>query len=206
MTSKMRDVTLIKYLIQANQFRHKKNYQQAIAVYAELIKQFGETVDLARAIAYCYFNLGFYENQERERNFQLAIDWAKKAIGLAPNNGQLHVDLGDFYALGTLDYSSAILEYKTAIELDPNNTRALMGAASLYGLPDDVVTLNETITWLDTATRLEPNNPLPHFRLGMFLLDSSQYENAKREFIATLLCPIPLDAGLAETIKNKIET
>lgn len=202
MIGKAQDNPLIDSLIQANQLRYQKEYLQAIEVYVEAIRKYKETSELARTIAHCHFNLGFYENQESEKNFQLATDWMKKAINLMPNSSQLFAELAEFFALGTLDYPSAISEYKTAIALNPNNIRALVGAASLYGLPEEVVSLEEAIDWLTSASRLDPNNPNLHLRLGMLLLESNQVDNAKKEFEAALLCPLALDTNLAETIKK----
>jgi cytochrome c-type biogenesis protein CcmH/NrfG len=81
----------------------------------------------------------------------MAVTWAKKAINLAPANSQFHDILGEVQSLGTLEYQEAAQAYRRSIELDPNNLLALVGGAALFGVPEDVVTLDEEIKWLEKA-------------------------------------------------------
>lgn len=191
---------LIELLIQANQLRQKREYRQALKIYHDVIEQFGETADTAQTLAHCYFQLGFYESDDASSIYQLAITWIKKAITLSPTNSRLHVDLGEFHSLGTLEYQEAAQEYKAAIELDPNNVRALVGGAALYGLPEEVVTLNEAIAWLERVVQLEPNDPNYHFRLGTLYHQANHLSGSESEWLKALLCPRPLDTSPAQTI------
>lgn len=192
-------ITLLK---KANKLRLKKEYKAAIETYADIIKQFGESVELAVLVASCYFVLGFYSPQESDQNFEHAIRWMEKAVRLSPSNARLHADLAQYYWLGMLDYERALEEYRRALELNPNEVRALVGAAALYGVPEEVVTLDEAINWLERATQLEPDEPRYHFRLGEFYQKAARPLDAEREWIKSLLCPEPLPSGSDQVIQS----
>lgn len=190
----------LKPLLQANQLRQKREYRLALEIYHQVIGQFGETDVLDQTLAHCYFELGLYESDES--GFKYAIVWMKKAIALTPENSQLHADLGQFHALGTLEYKEAANEYKVAIEIDPNNEKALVGGAALYGVPEEVVTLDEAINWLERVVRIAPNDPNYHFRLGMLYHEAGRLPEAEIELLKALLCARPLDPSPAQTINN----
>ena len=194
----------IELLCRANELRQKREYRQAINIYNIIIARFGKSIDLIRILAICYFELGFYERDES--NFKFAILLIKEAINLAPNDDQLHADLGQLYSLGILEYQESAQEYRVAIELNPNNIDALMGSAALYGVPEEVVTIDETIDWLERLVHLQPNDPNYHFRLGEIYYEIDQVEKATDEWLKALLCPKPLITSPAQTINKLIGT
>jgi len=202
--SKIYTSKLITLIIHANQLRGMRDYQQALQIYHDVIEQYGETVDLDQVIAYCYFQLGLSESDEA--NYRLAVVWAKKAISLAPTNSHLYDLLGELHLLGTLEYQEAAQAYRKAIELNPNNVRALVGGAALYGVPEDVVPLDEAINWLEYAVQIEPKDPNYHLNLGILYHEVGQVSKAKTEWLKALVCPRPLDVALTKTIIKLIGT
>lgn len=193
---------VIELLLEANQHRQKRAYKSALEIYYKLIGQLGETDILYQTIAHCYFEIGLYEDDES--SFKDAILWMKKAIDLTPTSSHLHVDLGQFYSLGTLEYKQAADEYRLAIEIDPNNEKALVGGAALYGVPEEVVTLNEAIKWLEKVVSISQNDPNYHFRLGLFYHEAGELTKAEIELLKALLCARPLDSSPAQMIRNAI--
>jgi tetratricopeptide (TPR) repeat protein len=154
-------------LIDANQLREKRDFREAIRIYDEILSRGGTSVEMMRISASCYFQKGMYEGDEND--FQKAISILREGLRLDPKNDLLHSDLGQIYSLGILDYPMAAQEYREAIGLNSENINALLGGAALYGVPDDVVTIEEAIDWLTRAISLEPNDPNHRFRLGNFL-------------------------------------
>lgn len=193
-------VEKIRLMIRANQLRQQGEYSRAATIYQDVITQFGETAELSGVLAYCYFQSGLYQGSETL--FQEAISWIKKAIALAPMVSQFYDILGEIYSLGTLDYQEAARAYKMAIELDLLNVHALVSASSLYGLPDDVVTLDEAIVWLKRAVQLEPSDPIKHVNLGLLYHEANLFLEAKNEWLMSLSCPQPLDASVSNTISK----
>jgi tetratricopeptide (TPR) repeat protein len=190
---KTTDVTSL--LVQANELRHKQEYEEALALYLEILKRSEGSVGLFSVVAFCHLALS---------NFEEAITWLEKAIGLAPNDDQLHATLAEYCSIGTLNYEQAASEYRKAIELNPNSLRALVGAAALYGVPEEVVTLGETINWLERASELEPDDPNYHFRLGKFYREAGRPLDGVQEWHKALLCTRPLDPGPIRVIKESV--
>ncbi len=193
---------LTELLVQAYEHRQRQDYGKAIGLYHSVVEQLGETADMDQALAHCYFQLGLVEGDYA--SFLAAELWCKRAIELAPTNSHYHVDLGQTYSLGVMDYQAAADEYRTAIALDPNNRWAFMGGAALYGVPEDVVTLPEALEWLERIVKLEPHDPNGHFRLGELYCEAGRPIDAATEWRKALLCPLPLDAGSAQTIRKSL--
>ena len=193
----------LQLLLQANLHRQKREYGSALDIYIYTLDHFGETDLLDQTIAHCYFEIGLYERDES--SFQYAIQWIKKAVTLTPNKSQFYADLGQFYALGTLEYQAAVNEYKIALEIDPNNERALVGGAALYGVPEAVVSLNEAIDWLIRAVNINPADSNYHFRLGALYYEADRLPEAENEFSKALLCAHALDSSAATMISRYIE-
>jgi len=71
-------------------------------------------------------------------------------------------------------------------------------------VPEQVVTLEEAINWLERAVQLEPDNPNYHARLGEFYREAGRPLDAMREWIRALLCPRPLDPGYVQMVEEAI--
>lgn len=191
---------LFKLLKEANKLKLQKEYETAIKLYMQVVGVPSSRADIFASIAFCYFALAFGNPHETGKNFVRAINWMEKAVMLAPNDSCLHTDLAHYCWLGILDYPRAAEEYRNAIELNPNNIRALVEGATLYGVPENVVSLEEAVEWLERAVQLEPNDPRPHFGLGKLYYELGRIQDAQQEWFKALLCPQPLDKGSAEMI------
>lgn len=193
---------LINLMIHANQYRQAYEYRKAIDIYLNLIEQQGEIADISQLLASCYFQLGLYASDED--NFREAVNWIKRAIALSPMNSHFYDILGAIHSLGTLDYKAALQAYRTAIELDPYNVHALVSGAGLYGVPEEVISLEEAITWLERAVQIEPDNPNNHFNLGIRCHNAGQLRKAEQEWLRALSCPRPLDTTLSTAISKSL--
>ena len=200
----MSNLKSVALLGRANSLRQEKDYKAAIALYLEFIKYFGENADLLAAIAGCYFAFAVGNPNEVGRNFEEAVSWMEKAVELAPNDARLHADLAQYYSLGLTDYEKAAQEYRRAIDLASNDVMALAGAASLYGVPEQVVTLDEAIGWLEKSIELEPRNPNHFFRLGELYREAARLQDAERVWFRALVCPWPLDPSPTQVIESTL--
>ncbi len=187
-------------LLYANALRREGSYKAAISVYEQVVARFGDSSHLSAVIANCYFNLASNPT-ETGQSFDTAIAFVRKAIALAPDDARLHAVLAQYYQLGLLDYEAAAEEYRKAIALAPSDLWILTGAASLYGVPDEVVTWDEAVTWLTRAVQAEPDDPNYHARLGQLYHEKGLVEDAKQAWLRALLCARPLAQGYTEMIK-----
>lgn len=194
---------LLILLIQANEQKQQQKYQEGIALYLRAIELFGEDGDLYTAIADCYFRLA---NNPREtgENFKEAVEWMKKSVALAPNDARFHALLAYYYQVGTLEYEQAADEYRKSLEINPNNVWSLVGAASLYGTPEEVVTLTEAIRWLETATQLDAENPNHYARLGELYHEADRISDAKDAWRRSLSRSQPLTTGYVLMIRENL--
>lgn len=187
---------LVSLLHQANELRSRGEYEAALQVYFDVLHNFGESADLLAIIALCYYHLSKYYE---------AVFFIDKAIRLAPDDARLYADLGEYHALGTLEVEWAAEAFRKAIELNPNDAEVLAAAATLlWDLPEQVITIDEAINWLERATQLSPNNPEYHFHLGMLYWEAGRVIDAEREWIKALLCSRSLDPINAKAIKERL--
>jgi tetratricopeptide (TPR) repeat protein len=193
---------LLEQLLRANELRRQKQYQAAITFYLQVIERFGAHAYVLATIAHCYTSLAYANADESGRNHQEAVVWMEKAVTIAPNDARLHAILAQYYQLGINDYEQAAREYRKAIDLNPNDVWALTSAASLYNVPENVITHDEAINWLERATQLEPDDPNYLARLGELYYDANRLQDAQRAWLSALLCPQSLDAGYAEMIEH----
>jgi len=186
----------VRSLLRANHLRQQQDYQGARGTYVELLKERGDDTLILRMIASCSFSLA---------DFDAAVAWTLRALEVAPDNAGLHLYLAECYGLGTLELEEAVREYQKAIALDPHNTMAYVGAAALYGAPEEVVTLDQAIGWLERATQLDPDDPNWHGRLAQLYGEAGEEQKARAEWARALLCPRPLSAGYAEAAGAAVE-
>ncbi|MEM7538995.1 MAG: hypothetical protein AAF639_42955 [Chloroflexota bacterium] len=191
-------------LNEANLLRLQKRFDEALTVYQDCIQKYGKNVEILAMIAFVKFCRAFEDPNETGETYHIVIAELKDALALEPNNFKLHAYLAEVYSLGTLNYELAAEEYRYAIELNPANAFILFGAASLYGLPDEVISLDEAIQWMEEAIMLSPDNPDYYVRLGYLYKDASRMTDAQQIWIQSLLCSTPLEAEYAESVIHEI--
>jgi Flp pilus assembly protein TadD len=184
-------------LVKANNLRCRQEYRAATRLYVTAIGRYGESMDLLAELGFCFFALN---------EFDQAVACAERAVALAPKDTRAHTDLATYLSLGTVDLAGAAREYRRAIELDPQNVRALLGAASLYGVPEHAVSLEEAIGWLERVTELEMDNPNWHARLGQLYYEARRVTDAERAWRRALLCTDALGEGYVEIIARALHT
>jgi tetratricopeptide (TPR) repeat protein len=195
---------IARVYLQANKLSLKKEDQQALALYLEVAGQIADNAELAATVANCYFGIALTNPRETGENHKEAISWMKRALALDPDNARLHGRLAQFYELGLLEEELAAQEYRKAIELNPYDVWTLFNATSLYGVPEEVVTLDEAINWLERVIWLEPDDPNFHLRLGDLYHKAGRISDAEREWLRALLCPRPLNPGPAQAVKTRL--
>lgn len=189
-------------LTEANQLRLNNQYEEAITIYENCISQFNTNVDLLAMAARMLFRFALMNVNETGENYDKAILWLEKALRLEPDNDTIYTQLAEIHTVGTLDYDMAAQEYQNALKINPNNISALWGAASLYGLPEQVVSLDDAIIWMARVIELDPDNPPAYIRLGNLYKEAKRLNDARQAWLKSFLCSQPLEKGDVEHIKR----
>ena len=120
----------------------QQNYDEALAELDHADKDKPPSSDTLRLRA---------DIQIAQKHFDDAIATLQRAIALTPKDAQLVAGLGRIY-LQKHDYPSAKNQFKTAIQLDPNNVTYWKDMNSAYYLSGDCVS---TLAGLDVIAKVE---------------------------------------------------
>ncbi len=191
----------VELLLQANQERRQARYLTALDLYLESIKLLGDNARILAAIASCYYAMCFSQSGDQGACLS-AVQWTERAIALEPDNALLYADLGEYCELATLDYEKAAWAFRRAIELEPCRVRPYLGASSLYGVPEGVVSLQEAICWLERVVELLPNDPVWHILLAERYAEAGRVSDATSEATVALVCQQPLAEGDVERVRR----
>jgi TolB-like protein/Tfp pilus assembly protein PilF len=153
-----------------------KDFQTAIGNYSEAI---GRDPNYALAFAGRSLALIAYAGEAPEsavrEGYEKAQQDALKALAVAPDLGEGHLALADYFKNGALDFTRANEEYKRAVALAPGNAQALL----LYGLFTVEMGRKEAgIAAARRAVVLDPLNHYTRFYLAYALHWAHEYDQA----------------------------
>jgi tetratricopeptide (TPR) repeat protein len=179
---------LSELLLLASERKLQKDYQGALALYHEATEEVGDNAGVFVAIALCHYMITAIPGETHRKDHEKeAVYWMKRAIDLAPNHAHWHYLLGEIYQIVGSDDKSALQEYRQAIELNPYDAQVLFNSAGLHGPPEDPVSLEEAIGWVERAVQLAPRNADYHFRLGELYHEAGRFAEAQKLWLEILL-------------------
>jgi TolB-like protein len=111
--------------LQAESSLKPESFDQAAAWYRQAIER---DPNFALAFAHlveCRLQRHWFVETATEAELQEIRGLAEHAIALAPKLAAAHASLGIYYYMGHRQYDQALLEFQRAIELQPNNARAI---------------------------------------------------------------------------------
>jgi len=162
---------------------------------ASAVELFGRAIDLDRRFAQAYAGLcdaqlGSYEFARITESFEMAEIACHRALTLDDSLWEVHVALGNLYRTnGQPD--SAILELKTAIEVQPNAVSSYLALAETYAGQNRLELAESTFR---RAEEVEGGYWGVHRAFGNFLYDQSRFNEAiERHIKVTELVP---DSGI----------
>lgn len=133
------------FLIQANTLTRRSKFEEAVAIYEELVER--EPGDAQPEAGWA--NALLYDNEPEQ-----AIEHAERAVELDPDSAEAATVLSRAYAQ-TGDASQALEHAETAVRLDPDSAEAHAALAQAYLLNgEDQLAGNEA----DLALELDANN------------------------------------------------
>jgi TolB-like protein len=159
---------------------NKEGLQSAVAAYTEAIRADPDyaLAYAGRSLAFADFGRALVTGPDAGDYFNKAQSDARKAIALAPDLGDSHLALANFFA-GSLQLADAFREYERALALAPGNATLLKEYGAF------AVLIGRSEAGLAAAHRLlilDPLNSMNHFGLGVSLAFARRYGEAIRAF------------------------
>jgi TolB-like protein/Flp pilus assembly protein TadD len=151
-------------------------FQQAIAIDPNFAQAWAEMSHVHMLQA----GFGFAPIEE---GYVRAREAAQRALRLAPDAPEGHVQLGQVQELHDWDWKAADASYRRALELAPGDAKAVMAAASLARILGRVDTGLELIR---KAIALDPLSPRTHRQAAMIYLAANQVDAAAASFALAL--------------------
>ncbi len=213
-------ITVIKILMRVKELmdnvnstiskeQYQRNLLTTLDSYMKLQNYLGASADLYCSISNCYSLLPatIDNTEDQTRYFELAVEWAKKAVEADPDNAWTHAFLAYIYWIANLDYKASADEYRKSVSLGPSDAGIYVMAATIhYSSPDTPVTPQEITAWLEKAVQLQPDNPDYKARLGIAYYKNGRTEEALSTWTQALLAQGILQHGLLEEIKSTLNT
>jgi TolB-like protein/class 3 adenylate cyclase/Tfp pilus assembly protein PilF len=107
-------------------------FDQAAALYGQAIARDPKfALAMARLVESRMFRRWFL-NSLTEAELPEVKSMAEHALALAPDLAEAHIALGEFYYYGHRQYDQALSEFQRALQLQPNNVRALEYSAYIH--------------------------------------------------------------------------
>jgi len=177
----------IKLLKQAAEARDKRDYAEACRVYNEILNTFGPDPDVMWGLAQAEFALSLVAPDAEDTHGHNAIYWIKQALALRSDRPEYYFTLGDMLEhVGAPNYEDAAHAYRRAIELEPFYAPALSRLAMLYGVPEDVVPLEEAIACCERALRIAPTRSRWSVLARLYSY-AGREDDSRRAYINSLL-------------------
>ncbi len=147
----------------ANRLREQKDYQQALQIYLDLLRQYPDNGEIYQWIAKCYYEL---------KNYDEAFSASKEAIRLDRNLSLPHLILA-YISVHQGNLEDAALEAQDAYNLSPEVDEV----SNCYGaLLLSTGKLDESIAVLRHTLELHPNSILAHQNLATAYRKKKDYK------------------------------
>ncbi len=149
----------------------------------------GATIAIASLFAVVYVGLASTQFLASWFGQRVDLGSLKKAAWLDPGNAEYREHLGRYYDLVARDPTSAIAEYKAAVQLNPHSARYWFDLASSYQILGD--TTNQTAA-LQRAIEADATTPDVAWEAANLYLVQGQNEKALKEFGVVIANDPPL--------------
>ena len=162
---------------QARLAQAKGNYEKALSLYNQLIKQNPNHAAALTNRALVWEKMPAKNTAEKAKNQAFAEDDYLRAIDANPNLAEAYNNLGALY-MDRGQNGDAIAYFSQAIVLDPAYFRALLNRATAYS---KVGQSTDAMVDFNAAAQLRPNDTALLFNRALAYFDSHKYEAAEHD-------------------------
>lgn len=178
-------------LVKLNQCRLENQYQAAIDICIELLAEDKNDADVMAILAVLYHRFAFNRTEVINEMFETAIFWANKAIEKKPDRADFYAIRGKIF-LDFPDYEKAANDFRLALQIRPDLLSACFGLGFLARAAEEIVSVDEAVGVVASATKIHLDNPLVFSELHGLLTIKGQMNDANQALSRALLCFEPL--------------
>lgn len=129
-----------------------------------------------------YLDLDWLGGEPTPERLSLAFDSAHRAVELAPDRGETHLALGDYYYV-TRDYDRALREYALAEESLPGDAGV---AQSLASVTRRVGRFEDALPKFERMIQLDPRDAQAWLEIGLTNAYLRRYDEAEKLYLRSL--------------------
>jgi DNA-binding winged helix-turn-helix (wHTH) protein/TolB-like protein/tetratricopeptide (TPR) repeat protein len=157
--------------------------KKAVQYFEQAIKLDPNYAQAYSGLADCYLALSEFSSMQRAEAYSKSISAAERAISLNPTLAEAHTTLAFIRLSRDWDYANAELEFKRALELDPNYANG----HQFYGVYLTAVGQTDAaIKQTRRALELDPLSILNNSQLGRCLYLARRYDETIEQSLKTL--------------------
>jgi len=180
------------YMSSANENMKNNNFGEAIQFYNRAIREQPNLIEAYRGRALAKNQLGEYNE---------ALEDIEKALNLREDDPETFIASGEIRT-NMKDYAGALVNYNTALSMEPSSALAQAGKAMVLYFMDNK---KEAMDIVEKGVFKYPNEEIYHYHLGLLFMFESKYKKALSAFDKVLqLNPSyrPFDVHLNRGIAN----
>ncbi len=163
---------------QAKLAESKGNYEKALSLYNQLIKQNPKHAPALTNRALIWEKLPTKNAAEKVKNKRFAEQDYLRALEANPNLPEAYNNLGALY-MERNQNGTATSYFSEAIARQPHYFRALLNRATAYSKQGD---LTQALQDFASASMLRPHDPALLYNRGLAYFDAEKYEQAENDF------------------------
>jgi tetratricopeptide (TPR) repeat protein len=180
------------YMSSADENMKNYNFEEAIQLYNRAIREQSNLVEAYKGRALAKNQLGEYNE---------ALDDIEKALNLKDDDPEIFIISGEIRT-SKKDYGGALVNFNTALTMEPNSKQALAGKAMVLYFMENK---KEAMNIIEKGVFKFPNEEIYHYHQGLLFMFESKYKKALNAFDKVLrLNPSyrPFDVYLNRGIAN----
>jgi TolB-like protein len=156
--------------------RSEKSLRRSMSILEKILSKEASNAQVFSALAECHFLLAMTGAAAPSVAMAQAASFARKALSLDNESCDAHASLGSVQALHEWDWSGADREFRSAIELGPNNASARSNYAFSYLLP--MGRAAEAVNQLREVVKFDPLSIAANQMLAFAFYASRRYDEA----------------------------
>jgi TolB-like protein/class 3 adenylate cyclase/Flp pilus assembly protein TadD len=152
-------------------------------------------------LAYSQMSRHWWIHSLAENELADVKETAEHALRLAPNSAEAHIAFGFVLYWGYRQYDEALGEFQRAVELQPNNARALSSSATIHRRQSQ---WERSLSEYERAQQLDPRDALYPASVGTTYLQLRMWKEAGRAATHALALGAQESGGMISLLNSRL--